>query len=115
MPRPLRRQLELVVPERYTALLKEPALSEDPTSGQTAQLPTFNAYSPDGDVTGELVSVNYDVPADYRILDSLGVTRKGKIVLPRYCGPWRGSKPQGAAPPLPARSAILTSPVIQRH
>ncbi len=97
MPRPLRRTLELVAPERYTALLKEPTLSEDPTSGQTDQLPTFNAYSPDGDVTGELVYVNYGVPADYRILDSLGVSVKGKIVIARYGGSWRGIKPKVAA------------------
>jgi len=97
MPRPVRRTLELVAPEQYTALLKEPALSEDPTSGQTDQLPTFNAYSPDGDVTGELVYVNYGVPADYRILDSLGVSVKGKIVIARYGGSWRGIKPKVAA------------------
>ncbi len=97
MPRPVRRSLELVAPEQYTALLKEPALSDDPTSGQTDQLPTFNAYSPDGDVTGELVYVNYGVPADYHILDSLGVSVKGKIVIARYGGSWRGIKPKVAA------------------
>lgn len=61
MPRPMSRTLELVGPERYTAVLKEPALPEDSTSGQADQLPTFNAYSADGDVTGDLVYVNYGV------------------------------------------------------
>jgi N-acetylated-alpha-linked acidic dipeptidase len=97
MPRPVDRALELVAPERYVAELREPALGEDPTSGQTDQLPTFNAYSPDGDVTGDLVFVNYGVPDDYRVLDSLGVSVRGKIVIAKYGGSWRGIKPKVAA------------------
>jgi N-acetylated-alpha-linked acidic dipeptidase len=97
MPRPTSRSLELVRPEQYVALLKEPALSEDPTSGQTDQLPTFNAYSPDGDVTGDLVFVNYGIPDDYRVLDSLGISVRGKIVIAKYGESWRGIKPKVAA------------------
>jgi len=97
MPRPVTRSLELLGPERYTARLKEPAIPGDPTSGQPDQLPTFNAYSPDGDVTGELVYVNYGVPDDYRVLDSLGISVRGKIVIARYGGAWRGIKPKVAA------------------
>ncbi len=97
MPRPVSRSLELVAPEHYAAELKEPALGEDPTSGQTDQLPTFNAYSPDGDVTGELVFVNFGVPDDYRVLDSLGISVRGKIVIAKYGGSWRGIKPKVAA------------------
>ena len=98
MPRPVSRTLELLAPERFTATLKEPTLAEDPTSGQKAQqLPTFNAYSPDGDVSGELVYVNYGVPADYRVLDSLGISVRGKIVIARYGQSWRGIKPKVAA------------------
>jgi len=97
MPRPVTRSLELLGPEHYTALLKEPAVPGDPTSGQADQLPSFNAYSPDGDVTGDLVYVNYGVPDDYRVLDSLGISVRGKIVLARYGGSWRGIKPKVAA------------------
>ena len=97
MPRPTSRSLELIAPEHYVAELKEPALAEDPTSGQPDQLPTFNAYSPDGDVTGDLVYVNYGVPDDYRILDSLGISVRGKIVIARYGESWRGIKPKVAA------------------
>ena len=97
MPRPVSRSLELLSPERYTARLKEPAVAGDPTSGQADQLPTFNAYSPDGDVTGDLVYVNFGVPDDYRILDSLGISVRGKIVIARYGGSWRGIKPKVAA------------------
>jgi len=98
MPRPVSRTLELIAPERYTAVLEEPTLAEDPTSGQKdTQLPTFNAYSPDGDVTAEVVYVNYGVPADYHVLDSLGISVKGKIVIARYGQSWRGIKPKVAA------------------
>src|SRR6266705_541089 len=97
MPRPVSRTLELVAPEHFTAALKEPVLSQDPTSGQTDQLPTFNAYSADGDVTGDLVYVNYGRPEDYHILDSLGVSVQGKIVIARYGQSWRGIKPKVAA------------------
>ena len=97
MPRPVSRSLVLLSPERYAAKLREPAIPGDPTTGQTDQLPTFNAYSPDGDVTGDLVYVNYGVPDDYRVLDSLGISVRGKIVIARYGGSWRGIKPKVAA------------------
>jgi N-acetylated-alpha-linked acidic dipeptidase len=97
MPRPVIRRLDLVGPGRYVAVLREPALARDPTSGQTDQLPTFNAYSADGDVTGELVYVNYGRPEDYHVLDSLGISVRGKIVIARYGQSWRGIKPKVAA------------------
>jgi N-acetylated-alpha-linked acidic dipeptidase len=97
MPRPVSRSLQLLAPGRYTAQLREPSVAGDPTSGQQDQLPTFNAYSPDGDVAGDLVYVNYGRPDDYRILDSLGISVRGKIVIARYGGSWRGIKPKVAA------------------
>jgi N-acetylated-alpha-linked acidic dipeptidase len=97
MPRPVSRALELLAPERFTATLAEPAVPQDPTTGQTDQLPTFNAYSPDGDVTGELVYVNYGLPDDYRVLDSLGISVRGRVVIARYGRSWRGIKPKLAA------------------
>jgi N-acetylated-alpha-linked acidic dipeptidase len=97
-PTPLERHLELVAPGHFTASLAEPPLPEDATSGQTAeQLPPYNAYSIDGDVTGELVYVNYGVPADYDELERRGIDVKGKIVISRYGGSWRGIKPKVAA------------------
>jgi N-acetylated-alpha-linked acidic dipeptidase len=97
-PTPKTRLLEMNAPEKYTARLAEPTLSEDTTSGQTAeQLPVYNAYSIDGDVTGQLVYVNYGVPRDYEELERRGVDVKGKIVIARYGGSWRGIKPKVAA------------------
>jgi N-acetylated-alpha-linked acidic dipeptidase len=82
----------------FTASLKEPVVKEDPTSDQAAeQLPTYNAYSADGDVTGPLVYVNYGTREDYEELDRLGVSVKGAVVIARYGGAWRGIKPKVAA------------------
>ncbi len=96
MPYPRERQVELVAPEKYVATLKEPRLEQDKDSDDDGQLPTFNAYSADGDVTADLVYVNYGIPADYEQLDKLGVDVKGKIVIARYGQSWRGIKPKVA-------------------
>lgn len=95
-PTPKTRILEMIAPKKYTALLKEPALKEDATSGQKGQLPTYNAWSADGDVSGALVFVNYGLPEDYETLKQLGVDVKGKIVIAKYGRSWRGIKPKVA-------------------
>ena len=95
-PTPKTRVLEMLSPTVYKALLKEPALKEDATSNQEDQLPTYNAWSADGDVTGELVFVNYGLPEDYEKLESLGIDVKGKIVIAKYGRSWRGIKPKVA-------------------
>src|SRR6266446_7609569 len=97
-PTPKERLVELVSPGRYRARLEEPALPEDATSGQAGeQLPVYNAYSIDGDATAPLVYVNYGVPKDYEALERQGIDVKGKIVIARYGGSWRGIKPKVAA------------------
>jgi N-acetylated-alpha-linked acidic dipeptidase len=97
-PTPKERLLEMVEPTKFTAKLQEPAIIDDPTSNQQSeQLPTYNAYSTDGDVTAPLVFVNYGVPSDYEQLDRLGVSVKGAIVISKYGGSWRGVKPKVAA------------------
>ena len=96
-PTPKERVVELLEPTKFTAKLQEPALPVDPTSNQTAeQLPTYNAYSIDGDVTAPLVYVNYGNREDYEQLDRLGISVKGAIVIARYGGGWRGIKPKVA-------------------
>jgi N-acetylated-alpha-linked acidic dipeptidase len=97
-PTPVERIVEMVSPTTYKASLQETALPGDPTSNQQAeQLPSYNAYSADGDVTGPLVFVNYGVPADYDVLEQRGVSVKGAIVIAKYGGSWRGIKPKVAA------------------
>ncbi len=97
-PTPKERLVELLEPTPFRAKLEEPTVAEDPTSNQhDEQLPTYNAYSGDGDVTGPLVYVNYGVPADYEQLERLGISVKGAIVIARYGASWRGIKPKVGA------------------
>ena len=97
-PTPKERLLEMTAPTRFKAALEEPALAVDPTSGQKSeQLATYNAYSIDGDVTAPLVYVNYGRPEDYDELEAAGVSVKGAIVIARYGGSFRGTKPKIAA------------------
>jgi N-acetylated-alpha-linked acidic dipeptidase len=97
-PTPKERVVEMVAPVSFKLKLEEPAVAVDPTSGQKAeQLPSFNAYSIDGDVTGPIVYVNYGRPQDYDDLDRRGISVRGAIVIARYGNSWRGIKPKVAA------------------
>jgi N-acetylated-alpha-linked acidic dipeptidase len=97
-PTPKERLVEMLEPTHFKAKLEEPTVADDPTSGQhDEQLPTYNAYSADGDVTAPLVYVNYGVPKDYEELDRLGISVKGAIIIARYGGSWRGIKPKVGA------------------
>lgn len=94
-PTPKTRLLEM---GSFRAKLEEPNIAVDPTSSQKdEQLPTYNAYSPDGDVTAPLIYVNYGVVEDYEELARYGISVKGAIVLARYGHSWRGIKPKLAA------------------
>jgi N-acetylated-alpha-linked acidic dipeptidase len=94
IPFPTERLVELVAPEQYRARLEEPPVPGDPDAAEAASLPTFNAYSADGDITADLVYVNYGIPEDYEHLERLGIEVKGKIVIARYGRSWRGIKPK---------------------
>jgi N-acetylated-alpha-linked acidic dipeptidase len=93
-PTPKRVALELVAPTKYVAKLFEPAIAGDATSTLTDHLPPYNIYGADGDVTGDLVYVNQGMEDDYKELARRGVDVKGKIVITRYGGGWRGLKPK---------------------
>ena len=86
--------LELIAPTRFTASLQEPPIEGDATSSRTDGLAPYNEYGADGDVTGELVYLNYGMPEDYRALARRGIDVKGKIVIARYGKGWRGLKPK---------------------
>ena len=94
-PTPLMQKVELVAPVQFVARLHEGPVAGDRTSGNTAQaLPPYHVYGADGDVTAELVYVNQGMPDDYKVLAQHGVSVKGRIVLARYGGGWRGLKPK---------------------
>jgi N-acetylated-alpha-linked acidic dipeptidase len=94
-PTPREVSVELVAPTHFKARLSEPPIEGDSTSTQTKdELPPYNVYGADGDVTAELVYVNQGMPDDYKELERQGVSVKGRIVLTRYGGGWRGLKPK---------------------
>ncbi|MBV9541457.1 MAG: M28 family peptidase [Alphaproteobacteria bacterium] len=93
-PTPISETLELLGKKPYKAMLQEPPIKGD--SSATAHdyaLPAYVAYQGDGDVRAPLVYVNYGMPDDYKALQRLGVSVKGKIVIARYGSGWRGLKP----------------------
>ena len=92
MPLPVDRHVEVLGPEPYTLRLEEPGVPEDKDSSDAGRLPSYNAYAADGDVSGEVVYVNYGIPEDYEMLAELGISVEGKIVLARYGRSWRGIK-----------------------
>lgn len=96
-PYPKVRLLELTEPTTYSATLKAVPVEGDEYTAQTDVLPSYNAFSTDGDVEAELVFVNYGIPSDYEKLEELGIDVKGKIVIAKYYGSWRGIKPKLAA------------------
>ncbi|MCK0159590.1 transferrin receptor-like dimerization domain-containing protein [Allomuricauda sp. F6463D] len=97
-PYPKVRLLELTAPTKYTAKLEAVAVDGDPYTAQGDKLlPSYNAFSTDGDVEAELVFVNYGIPSDYEELEKMGIDVKGKIVISKYYGSWRGIKPKLAA------------------
>ncbi|HEX7370396.1 MAG TPA: transferrin receptor-like dimerization domain-containing protein [Rhodanobacteraceae bacterium] len=93
-PTPKQELVEMVAPSTFKAILHEPPIKGDSTSYLPGALPPYNVYGADGDVTGQLVYVNYGMPDDYKELARLGVSVKGKVVIVRYGGGWRGLKPE---------------------
>ena len=97
LPWPGERRLDVVGPDPVKLEVEEEKIRGDQWADMPGILPAYNAYSPSGDVTGEIVYVNFGIPSDYDTLQTLGIDVKGKIVLARYGGSWRGIKPKVAA------------------
>jgi N-acetylated-alpha-linked acidic dipeptidase len=97
VPWPTERRVDIVAPDSARLDVDEEKLPGDVWAAKPGILPAYNAYSPSGDVTGDVVYVNYGGPADYDTLQQLGISVAGKIVLARYGGGWRGIKPKVAA------------------
>ncbi|MGH9573123.1 MAG: M28 family metallopeptidase [Candidatus Acidiferrales bacterium] len=92
LPLPRVAQLGMISPEKVTLANPEPALEGDKQSNDAHLLPAANDYSASGDVTAPIVYVNYGTPDDYRVLELLGISVKGKLVLARYGRNYRGVK-----------------------
>jgi N-acetylated-alpha-linked acidic dipeptidase len=94
-PTPKEVLMEMTAPTHFKARLSEPPVEGDPATARVKdELPPYNVYGADGDVTGELVYANYGMPDDYKELERQGISVKGRVVLTRYGGGWRGLKPK---------------------
>ncbi len=92
-PTPISETLETVGPQPFKATLQEPPIPGDSSATATdPALPAYVEYQGDGDVTAGLVYVNYGMQDDYKTLERLGIAVKGKVVIARYGGGWRGLK-----------------------
>ena len=96
-PTPITRRLEMIEPHAFTASLVERSVAGDKSSESPDVLPPYNVFSPDGDVTGQLVYVNYGLLEDYEQLERYGIDVAGKIVIARYGYAFRAIKPKLAA------------------
>ena len=92
LPYPLEIHVELISPTDYITFGKEESWEWDKDSYETEIVPGYNAYSPDGDVTSELVYVNKGLPEDYQALSEQGISVNGKVCIARYGGSYRGVK-----------------------
>jgi N-acetylated-alpha-linked acidic dipeptidase len=95
LPMPTSVRVWRVAPKAKELTLAEPPVPGDPTSA-LAQYPTVNGYSGQGDVTADVVYVNYGLIEDYAQLDSLGIPVRGKIAVARYGRSFRGIKAREA-------------------
>ena len=96
-PTPISTTVEMVAPEKIVLGGQEPPVPGDDTSAAAITkdaLPPYVAFQGDGDVTADLVYVNYGMPDDYKALARRGIDVKGKIVIARYGVGWRGLKPK---------------------
>ena len=85
-------ELSIVKPKRIQLNQKEDILVEDPFSSDPLLWKGWNAYSGSGEVTAEIIYVNYGRKEDFEKLKKLGVSVKEKIVIARYGGNFRGYK-----------------------
>ncbi len=94
-PTPREVAVEMLSPKPYKAKLRETPVPGDTSLGKLAeQLPPYTVYGADGDVTADLVYVNFGMPDDYKVLERAGISVQGKIVIARYGQGWRGLKPK---------------------
>ncbi|TFV97768.1 M28 family peptidase [Algoriphagus kandeliae] len=89
---PGKSELEIISPVRMKLSQQEQILDEDPFSSDKRLHLGFNAYSGSGDVTAEVVYANYGRREDFQKLAEMGVDLKGKVVIARYGGNFRGFK-----------------------
>ena len=102
--------VEIVTPSRKVLNQKEDIIDDDPFTQNPELWKGWNAFSGSGDVTAEIVYANYGLKEDFETLKSLGIDIKGKIVIARYGGNFRGYKAKFAEANGAAGLIIYTDP-----
>ena len=102
--------IEIVTPTRIVLNQKEDIIPGDPFSKDPSLWKGWNAFSGTGDVTAEVVYANYGRKEDFETLKELGIEIKGKIVLAKYGGNFRGFKAKFAEANGAAGLIIYTDP-----
>lgn len=102
--------IEIVTPVRQPLNQQEYVVEEDEFSSDPTLWKGWNAYSGSGDVTSEIVYVNFGRKEDFEKLKELGVETKGKIIIARYGGNFRGFKAKFAEASGAAGLIIYTDP-----
>ena len=103
--------LEIVQPKRQPLSMKEDIVEGDPFSEDEDLWKGWNAYSGSGEVTAEVVYANYGRKEDFEKLKEMGVDVRGKIVIARYGGNFRGYKAKFAEAAGAAGLIIYTDPI----
>ena len=96
MPHSTEVRVWRTAPDTLELVLAEGPILDDPVTAESGQIVMANGYSGAGDVTAEVVYVNYGLIEDYATLDSLRVSVRGKVVLARYGRSFRGIKAREA-------------------
>ena len=108
IPWPGERIVEVVKPDPLRLQVEEDVLPDDPSASKAGALPPYNVYSPSGDVTGEVVYVNYGTPEDYETLAELGISVQARS---RSHGTEAaGEASSRSSPPHTARSDASSTP-----
>lgn len=103
--------IEIVTPIRQPINQQEYVVEEDEFSSDPTLWKGWNAYSGSGDVTSEIIYANYGRKEDFEKLKELGIDTKGKIIIARYGGNFRGFKAKFAEASGAAGLIIYTDPV----
>lgn len=96
MPHSTETRLWRVWPDTLELVLAEGPISGDSVTVESGQIVMANGYSGAGDVSAEVVYVNFGLIEDYARLDSLGVSVRGKVAIARYGRSFRGIKAREA-------------------
>jgi N-acetylated-alpha-linked acidic dipeptidase len=96
LPHSIEARVWRTSPDTLELVLAEGPVPGDSVTAESGQIVMANGYSGAGDVSGDVVYVNYGLIEDYARLDSLGISVRGKVAIARYGRSFRGIKAREA-------------------